>query len=167
MGIRLIPAFVVAIILCDTLEARPIGVWSYKALAEQADLVLIGTVESIRAVDEKLDQSPFGDILEGRLTTFKVETVLKGNASDAKIELVHFQVQATKNVPNGPLLATFVSKEHRLTITSVDGVEVKQERLERKPEYLLFLKVRPDGRYEPVSGQVDSSFSARKVLSAE
>jgi hypothetical protein len=40
---------------------------------------------------------------------------------------------------------------------------VKQERIEGPPDYLLFLKVRKDGRSEPVTGQVDSMFSARKI----
>jgi hypothetical protein len=31
------------------------------------------------------------------------------------------------------------------------------------PEYLLFLKLRKDGRYEPVSGRVDPEFSVREL----
>ena len=33
------------------------------------------------------------------------------------------------------------------------------------PEYLLFLKQRKDGMYEPVSGQLDAAFSVRALLS--
>jgi hypothetical protein len=33
----------------------------------------------------------------------------------------------------------------------------------RPQQYLLFLKVRKDGKFEPVSGQVDSAFSAIDV----
>jgi hypothetical protein len=32
------------------------------------------------------------------------------------------------------------------------------------PEYLLFLKMRQDGLYEPVSGQLDAAFSVRALF---
>jgi hypothetical protein len=35
----------------------------------------------------------------------------------------------------------------------------------QRPQYLLFLKKRPDGRYEAVSGQIDPSLSAREMYS--
>ena len=34
-----------------------------------------------------------------------------------------------------------------------------------RPAYLLFLKARPDGRYEAVSGQVDPKLSVRETHS--
>ena len=36
-----------------------------------------------------------------------------------------------------------------------------------QPEYLLFLKKRKDGTYEPVSGQLDASFSVRAMFPPE
>ena len=167
MRTHFIAAFAVLVFLCSLVEARPVGVWSYQLLVEQSDLVLIGNVDATRAFDEKLEQSPFSDILDGRLTIFKVESVLKGKAPGEKIDLVHFLVNTKKPVINGPLPAHFIDRDRRTTISSIDGVEVKQERLEPRPSYLLFLKARPDGRFEPVTGQVDSSFSARKVTPAD
>jgi hypothetical protein len=167
MSTQCISAFAGLFFLCGIVEARPVGVWSYQLLVEHSDLVLIGHVDATRAFDEKLEKSPFSDILEGRITTFKVESVLKGTEPGEKIDLVHYLVNSRKPVINGPLPAHFVDKDRRTTITSIDGVEVKQDRIEPRPAYLLFLKARPDGRFEPVTGQVDSSFSARKITPAD
>jgi len=167
MKTRFITAVFFFVVICAVVEARPVGVWSYQLLVEQSDVVLIGNVEATRDFDEKLEKSPFSDILEGQLTTFKVETVLKGKAAGEKIDLVHYLVNPKEPVINGPLPAHFVDKDRRMTITSIDGVAVKQDRVEPRPAYLLFLKARSDGRYEPVTGQVDSMFSARKITRAD
>ena len=47
-----------------------------------------------------------------------------------------------------------------------DLKESKQlaQTLTSKPEYLLFLRRRTDGRCEPVSGQLDAAFSVRAVF---
>jgi len=37
------------------------------------------------------------------------------------------------------------------------------EEMSAQPEYLLFLKRRTDGRYEPISGQMDAALSVREV----
>ena len=74
MRTHFIAAFAVLVFLCSLVEARPVGVWSYQLLVEQSDLVLIGNVDATRAFDEKLEKSPFSDILDGRLTIFKVES---------------------------------------------------------------------------------------------
>jgi hypothetical protein len=167
MKSQFIPALFVVVVSSAVVEARPVGVWSYQSLVEQSDVVLIGYVDATKDFDEKLEKSPFSDILEGRLTTFKVESVLKGKATGEKIDLVHYLVNSDKPVINGPLPAHFIDKDRRMTITSIDGVEVKQDRVEPRPAYLLFLRARPDGRYEPVTGQVDSTFSARKITRAD
>lgn len=33
-----------------------------------------------------------------------------------------------------------------------------------KPSYLLFLKHRKDGRYQPVTGQFDSALSCKEII---
>ena len=131
------------------------------------DGVLIGRADTEKPFDEPLDHPSFADVMEGRLTTFKVGAVLKGKAAAEKIELVHYMVKPDKPVVNGPLPAYFRINGQRLTITAIDGVEKKQDRIEGPPDYLLFLKARKDGRFEPVTGQVDSMFSARKVTPAD
>jgi hypothetical protein len=35
------------------------------------------------------------------------------------------------------------------------------------PEYMLFLRLRKDGRYEPVSGEIDPALSIRELHPAE
>src|SRR5262249_17525974 len=80
-------------------------------------------------------------------TKFCVVSVLKGKHQGEKLTLFHFRERLpSEGGPlewvNGPLLASF------------------SEEKARKRDYLLYLKKRPDGRYECVSGQVDSLFSA-------
>jgi hypothetical protein len=46
--------------------------------------------------------------------------------------------------------------------------ELKSKRVSKSvvspPEYLLFLKMRKDGMYQPVSGQLDAAFSVRALF---
>src|SRR5262245_54641326 len=116
MKTRFVSAAILLCLICSMVEARPVGVWSYQLLLEKSDLVVIGNVEATRAFDEKLEKSPFSDILEGRLTTFKLESVLKGKAAGEKIDLVHYLVNSESPVINGPLPLHFVDKDRRMTI---------------------------------------------------
>jgi hypothetical protein len=59
-------------------------------------------------------------------------------------------------IENGPLLVTFRTKGIHLELA---GAPISLG----APEYLLFLKLRKDGRYEPVSGRVDPEFSVREL----
>ncbi len=160
---RFLATLLLSLLICGTLHARPVAVWNYQMLVEQSDVVLIGKVVTSKAVDEKLNHPSFGEMMEGRRTTFQVQGVCKGKAEGETIDVVHFLVKPGRLVPNGPSPAFFRDKGRRLTIEAVDGLKEKQERLEEPPEYLLFLKVRKDGKFEPVSGQVDSHWSARKI----
>ena len=61
----------------------------------------------------------------------------------------------TGEIDDGPSLVAFPRNE---TVVSIDNGARNQG-----PDYLLFLKARKDGKYDPVSGQVDPSFSAREL----
>jgi phosphatidylserine/phosphatidylglycerophosphate/cardiolipin synthase-like enzyme len=110
-------------------------------------------------VEERL----FGEALEGRLTTFDVETALKGQVADEQVQVIHFRAKEGKLFAGGPLLASFRKTGRRLQIESVDGVKEKALVMEGTPRYLLFLKKRSDGKYEPVSGRIDSALSVRTL----
>ena len=145
-------------------QARPIGIWTYKDLVEKSDLVVVAKVESVADFDGKVEIPQFAEFLTPQVTKFKVEGVLHGEYNGEVIELVHCRFRNEQIPPNGPLLAKFESEGRTIRIESgkYKGGLVQ----EGPPAYLLFLKRREDGRFEPVAGQVDSELSVRKVTSA-
>ena len=146
-------------------DARLIELWEYERLMDESDLVIVGTVESAGDFDGTTEIRLFGDVLEPQLTTFKVTGVLKGELEPKTLELVHCRMRENVGgVRNGPLLAHFESAGRTIRIES--GGHAGTLVQENQPAYLLFLKRRNDGRYEPVAGQVDSEMSVRKLTSA-
>ncbi len=156
-------AMALACLLCPQADARLVESWSFQRLKDAADAVVVVTVASEGPWNEKVEDGPFGKYLEGRLTTFDVETVFKGEVSEKQVQVIHFRENGGVLIDNGPLLASFRKMGLRLGIESVDGVEHKAKVEEGMPHYLLFLKKRSDGKYEPVSGQIDSLFSVRRL----
>ena len=150
-------------LLCSRADARLIENWSFQRLNDSADLVLIGTMASTEPWPEKLPAQLFAEHLEGQLTTFDVETVLKGKDVGKQIRIVHYRVKEGMLIENGPVLASFRKTGRRVEIKSIDGVERGMKVEERTPHYLLFLKKRSDGNYEPISGQIDSALSVSKL----
>jgi hypothetical protein len=120
-------------------------------------------IVAIQQWSEKLKARLFVEDLEGQLTTFDVETVFKGKDIGKHIQVIHYRVKEGILIENGPVLASFRKTGHRLEIKSVDGVEHGMKVAEGTPHYLLYLKKRNDGKYEPISGQIDSAFSVRKL----
>ena len=59
---------------------------------------------------------------------------------------------------NGPLLVSF--RRTSLELRTKEGGKLELG----VPSYLLFLKARKDGRYEPVSGRVDPELSVRELI---
>ena len=86
--------------------------------------------------------SPWKVEFLGVTTTFEVSHVLEGKT----LKVLHFRLKGDVRVKNGPDLVDFRTKGFNIrTKTMKAGVG--------PPEYLLFLKRRDDGRYEPVSGK--------------
>lgn len=167
MFLRILSASIICLGAATSSHARLIEDWSYDRLLNTADVVVIATVIGNKEWTEPIELPLFADALEGRLATFKVEAALKGKNPGDKIELIHCRLKEDVSVENGPLLAEFRQKGRLLHIEAVDGVRGKRTEQEATPQYILFLKARTDGRFEPVAGQVDSSLSVRQVTSAE
>lgn len=138
-----------AVVICisSSADGRPFLPWSCEKLNEHADIVAIVTVKSTEAWDETFDKTLLGSPdMVGRLTTLRVKTVLKGKRPEGEkeLQLIHFEVsKKTKSIENGPRLPALMDSKG----------------LSRAPQYLVFLKMRYDGKFEPVSGQVDSAYS--------
>lgn len=112
--------------------------------------------------DDSRDPGPGG--LVGVNTRFSVSLTLKGEAPKAGPTVLHFQwgkarsnEELERRARNPPNLVHFRTEALRVEVCGA-AVDVPA------PDYLLFLKKRPDGRYEPVSGQTDLDQSVRELF---
>lgn len=138
--------------------ARIIENWPYERLMQEAELVVVAQATKSEDAPDRLETEPFKDLLRGVNTTFEVRGVLKGEHKQPKLTLLHFKLPPGESPPNGPLLTIF--RTQTTTVRAPQG-EVQLS----APEYLLFLKALPDGRYAPIAGQVDSVLSVREMHS--
>ena len=137
-------------------HARLLPSWPYEKLLKEADLVVI--VKAVESKDTKdvLKDNPWKVEFQGMETTFSVEAVLKGKVEGDKLTVLHYRLKPGMSVVNGPLLVSFHTKG--------PFIETKQAKVQlAQPCYLLFLTKAKDGRYEPVSGQVDPELSVKEV----
>jgi hypothetical protein len=168
------------LLVAESAGARAVERWTFERLNSASDIVVIATMASTKPIDELLEidgrhpknQQPGLSIfergtreLDGQLTTFKVNTVLKGTLKAKNIQLVHYRVGDGDpgRYQGGARVAEFRKEEYRLGRSSNSDQPGKPMATGRPQQYLLFLKVRKDGKFEPVSGQVDSAFSAIDV----
>jgi hypothetical protein len=131
----------------STAEARVVPAWPYDKLLADADLVVIGRAVSSADTGETLPDNSWGKLL-GVETSFQPQAVLKGKLAGNKLTVLHYRLEGKLMPPNGPMLVSF----RRAADKTKGG-----------PDYLLFLKRRADGRYEPVTGQIDPAFSVREM----
>ena len=147
---------------------RPHRTWKYNELTTESDLVVIARLESVEEFPEEFDKSLLGSPgMEGEVAAFSVLSVLKGNPKkDELIQLVYFVISKNHQgaVYNGPDVPRFLMGKTRVEISS-KGLNLPLVAVNHDADYLLFLKARGDGRYQPTSGYVDSNQSAR-LLSA-
>jgi hypothetical protein len=137
-------------------DARGLESWPYKRLFKEADAVVIGRPVSVADSGETTTDNPWKVPFVGVNTTFAVQTVLKGEAGGDKLQLLHYRLKPGVLIEDGPLLVSF--RRHGMTITT-NKAQIGLAR----PEYLLFLKKRKDGRYEPLSGATDPALSVREM----
>jgi hypothetical protein len=148
-------------------NARIIEEWSYDKLSKRADVVVVATVISTEGWDDPSGKPQCGDaVFEGRLSRLDTKGVLKGEVEGDELKLVHYIVTANGRINEGgrrvitsvPYVAEF-QEGRRRDQDSPKGGATKNGADADPPHYLLFLKQRKDGKFEPVSGQVDSACS--------
>lgn len=125
---------------------RLVRVWYFEDLYRQADLVVIAEV--IRSSDTKdiVADDRYGKRI-GVTTLFTSLLTLKGKAAP-EVTVYHSRLITPGTALNGPQLVAF--EEHPLPHTA-------------KKNYLLFLRHRTDGLYEPVSGLFDPIYSVKEL----
>ena len=166
----------IAGILCfsSISSARQVEDWPYERLLKEADVVVVARAVSTVRSKDKWEAAVFeANRFVAFETTFESAAVLKGELADT-FKVLHFQYRSGSTLFNdGPGLVTFLTKP--LSLETGKAVRpgkgeskklrpVKSMSLTSAPEYLLFLKKRPDGRFEAVSGQVDPEFSVRTLF---
>jgi hypothetical protein len=127
-----------AFLLCGGVptHARLHRLWVHADLAKEADLIVIATATGTQDTADKLGTADWETQMVGVNTSFDVGATLKGKI-DGKLIVHHFRYpDPTPPLRRGPSFVTFQGGE-------------------RPPAYLLFLKRRDDGRYEPLAGQMD------------
>ena len=165
-------ALAVTYLSCSDIQARPVADWDYDHLVGYADLVVVATVVSSKRVRFDFDavepwtswlQAPEGPkmraLLVAEVTTFRVKASLKGNAGGSTIDVFHFSL-------TGPLPRSLEGTprlfKKGLAMGIVSG-DVRSTRERGTENYLLFLKQRKDGLFDPVTGQVDSAYSVKQI----
>ena len=142
--------------------------WPYERLFKDADLVVIGTAVSTKDTADTFVDERWPLEFVGRDTALEVLQVLKGEAPGKRILVLHFQFgkvhkkAAIKGnqiveIIDGPMLVSFRTKPEKIEVA---GMELAEHTF----EYLLFLKKRAAGRYEPVSGRIDPDLSIRELF---
>jgi hypothetical protein len=141
--------------------ARLVEDWPYERLFKAADLVVIARPERTTQTKDRLSPADWKVELIGQETVFTVEATLKGKVKDdRKLQVLHYRLPDDILIDNGPLLVSF--RVEPLVLKGVANGRAFKTALGR-PEYLLFLRARPDGRLEPVSGQIDPALSVREL----
>ncbi|MBI2478589.1 MAG: hypothetical protein HYV60_08105 [Planctomycetia bacterium] len=86
-------------------------------------------------------------------STLRIEAILKGRRDVQNIEMVHFERKRTSLLVNPP---------DRIALGTEPRAEINGPR--RKPRYLMFLRLRKDGRYEPITGHLAPNASVVRLL---
>lgn len=137
---------------------RPRELWSVDKAFKNADVVLIAFATAHRDArdGEAIPPNGYEEYLSGVITTFEIMQTVKGNEIRKTVDLIHFKKTSEgERLSNGPCLVKFSvrpkPKDDKLEIHIGKGPHW----------YMLFLKKRADGKYEPVSGQVDPDDSVK------
>ena len=151
--------------------ARQVEEWPYERLFKESDLVVIAHVQGWGVTKKEWNEKFFDKTrFEGVKTIFGANFSLKGDPPLC-IWLNHFRYkEGAVRYNDGPGLVAFLKEP--LQIEVKQNVKNKGKlhqqslglRKVSQPEYLLFLKKHKDGEYEPVSGQLDASFSVRAMF---
>lgn len=161
LPLRFVLSVACLLVCCPALLGRFIESWPIKRLFAEADVVIIAAAERTTDVPVALIDDRWPLELAGRETTFEINHVLKGQVPrSGKIGVLYFNFGklrhgAKKDEPviDGPLFVNFRVTPKKVGVSRV--------------EYLIFLRKRPDGRYAPVSGDIDSKLAVRELVTPQ
>jgi len=162
----------VIVLTTSIATARLVRDWSYEEMIAASDLVVIADPQSTTPTSDMLEtEGRSSKNYQGLDTRFRIAATFKGEHPQKDFTVLHFRYAPLVSEMNG---AQFV--DFRLHDLSFSGTLKRSDETDKtpgkfvsgsfglaKPSYMLFLKKRPDGRYEPVAGQYDAEFSCREV----
>ena len=144
-------------------SARLLPDWPYEKLVKEADLVVVAVAKS---TEDTADEPADPDVKQnrwfiGQTSTLSVRATLKGKAAE-EIKVMHFRLNkaVVEDIVGGPTLVEFRTGGASIKVKGHTKV------MHNSVQYLLFLKARKDGRYEPVSGEYDPSQAVRELYPA-
>jgi hypothetical protein len=141
-------ALTLLLVLPDIGGARITTAWTYQAMYEEADLVVIAKPVSVSRSDEVMSLpnfSPKTNVYELQ-TSFSVGVALKGTKTEG-LQLRHFKlVDQYQFALAGPTFVQFDPAQRH--------------------SYLMFLKSDQGGSYSPVTGQPDAAVAIIKLESS-
>lgn len=140
-----------------TTISRPVPAWDYDKLEGLSSHVVIAVpIENRPATSD--DELPEWDgdksNVQGVVTKFHVNGVLKGNIVDQTISINHFENSETNNVFGNP--PNFVDFSPYL-------IEIKDDRIPIKKQFVLFLNKTESGQFQFATGFVDPEFSVKTI----
>jgi hypothetical protein len=151
--------------------ARLLENWSYERLMKESDLVVIATAVKTEATADKGPEHSWPYEFVGQETTFKVTNAIKGKPPAETFKVLHFKFGELKKrepkkelsgfdtaIINGSQFVSFRTGEYKLILNGETRMH------STAPDYLLYLRALKDGRYEPVSGQIDPNLSVRMLI---
>ena len=163
-----------SILFASSTFARQVEEWPYERLFKESDLVGIAHVQGWGVTKKEWNEKFFDKTrFEGVKTIFGANFSLKGDPPLC-IWLNHFRYkEGAVRYNDGPGLVAFLKEPVVIELKSANNQDGRLKQLRgglrniSQPEYLLFLKKRKDDTYEPVSGQMDASFSVRAIFSPD
>jgi hypothetical protein len=150
------------LVVAGSLSARLVPDWPVEKLMRESDLVVIARAEANADSGDINRDHGWKVKFIGVNTTFKAEQVLKGKLKGDKLTVLHYRVENGTLIENGPRHVTFRTASFFLHIDGPDPAKVGIP----APQYLLYLRGRKDGRYEPVSGIIDPDLSVQEIFPA-
>jgi hypothetical protein len=161
-------AIALSLVAAGVADARRLPEWPHDRLLKEADLVVLAAAGKSEPAADKWD-GDYAYELDGINTRFTVKVALKGEIPKDGLTVLHYRMGRLKPgktvddqaraAKGGPNLVGFRAEALRVNIG-------RSEVSVPAPEYLLYLKKRADGRYEPVSGQYDPNLSVRELFPA-
>lgn len=149
------------------LHARKIENWTYEQLFEASDVVVIAKFQTSKDSTDRFADNPWEIKFIGVNSTFHVLHRIKGKDIAKELTMLHYRLPDGKLIQDGPLFLRFQEVEsirlQMLKLKQMNGIPHAEQVLLEKPEYLLFLKKRKDGRFELVSGPIDAIHAVKTI----
>jgi hypothetical protein len=139
--------------------ARAVRSWTEDELRNASQLIVIGTVTSVRDLDETNTVLWPGETkLLGVEATFAVSKVLKGGSNTRKVVLHYYRWDnPVKTSDPASAMGRDVNSPVLIFLTPTTNTK----------QYLLYLVSDGSSRYAPASGQLDTAYQAVRVYSTK